>query len=63
MLPKIKVTINRIVKLVKRDDCTGLCRDCGHEQAGVEPDVRGYECGNCGLREVYGAEELLCMIA
>lgn len=37
----------------------GLCRNCGEESSGVEPDARGYECDACGSRSVYGAEECL----
>lgn len=39
----------------------GLCRHCGEESWGVEPDARGLGCDACNSRSVYGAEEaLLC---
>lgn len=44
---------------VARDDGTGICDSCGHEQAGCEPDARHYRCEDCGKFSVFGAEELL----
>lgn len=41
----------------------GYCTACGAESYGVEPDAREYECENCGEKQVYGAEELLLMVA
>ena len=38
---------------------TGICKACGEDQEGCEPDARGYECDSCGERQVYGAEELV----
>ena len=43
------------------EDMTGICRGCGYEQGGCEPDAREYECESCGERMVYGLEELLMM--
>lgn len=43
------------------DRNTGLCRACGEEAYGVEPDARKYRCESCGEHEVYGLEELLIM--
>lgn len=39
----------------------GFCLGCGQEASGVEPDARRYECESCGMRKVYGLEELLMM--
>ena len=55
-----KVTLDQILTAVA-DDYIGICIRCGNEQEGVEPDARRYECESCGMRSVYGAEELLMM--
>ena len=40
----------------------GFCIFCGEPSDNpVEPDARGYRCGACARRGVYGAEELLLM--
>lgn len=44
-------------------DNVGLCVNCGFEQDGCEPDARKYRCESCNERTVYGAEELLMMVA
>jgi hypothetical protein len=44
-------------------DNPGFCLICGHEAEGVEPDARNYECEACGAEMVFGAEELLILIA
>lgn len=44
-------------------DNPGFCLICGAEQDGCEPDARNYECEACGAEAVYGAEELLMVIA
>lgn len=41
----------------------GFCLTCGNEASGVEPDARNYECKACGEEQVFGAEELLLVIA
>ena len=58
----MKITTDRIVDALERDDYTGFCLACGEEQGECEPDARKYECENCGARKVYGAEECLIMI-
>lgn len=61
------LTLERIVEAVDRYhaslDNPGFCIACGFEQDGCEPDAREYECESCGKRKVYGAEELLLMVA
>ena len=57
------ITSERIAAAVETDDCLGFCIKCGNEAMGVEPDARGYKCESCGECGVYGAEELLMMIA
>lgn len=61
------VSTERIIDAVHRRNTTlddpGFCIKCGHEQSGCEPDAEGYECENCGQNTVYGAEELLLLIA
>ena len=39
----------------------GFCTNCGAEKSCCEPDARRYECDECGMLTVYGAEELLFM--
>lgn len=62
-----KLSVDRIMELVESNmsDCTniGICRACGFEQDGCEPDARNYLCENCQANEVFGAEELLLMYA
>jgi len=41
----------------------GFCLACGAEVLHVEPDARRYKCECCGERKVYGAEEILLMVA
>lgn len=41
----------------------GFCVRCGHEQDGCEPDARRYECEECGERAVFGASEIVLMVA
>jgi hypothetical protein len=53
------ITIERVMQLVKDDDCVGICKSCGEENYTVEPDARNYECEVCGENQVFGAEELL----
>jgi len=61
------ITENRILEAVQRYqeslDTPGFCLKCGAEAEGVEPDARAYECEACGEKAVYGAEELLFMVA
>lgn len=44
-------------------DNTGYCLACGEETQGVEPDAEGYECECCGEPKVYGAEQIVLMLA
>ena len=57
------VTLDKVMDLAQADDCRGLCVACGAEADGVEPDARRYTCEACGESAVYGAEELLMMMA
>lgn len=41
----------------------GFCIACGEDADGCEPDARRYQCEVCGQRQVYGAQEVLMMIA
>ena len=60
---KAKVTTEQIMRACSRDDYTGICLACAAEQGGCEPDAREYTCETCGEPKVYGAEELVLMIA
>jgi hypothetical protein len=61
------ITIDQVVEAVERRmtslDNPGFCIVCGAEADGCEPDARKYECESCGKRGVYGAEELLLIMA
>ena len=59
MVKKRKVSINRIIRAIERDDYIGFCVACGEEQGECEPDARNLKCENCGKHQVFGAEELL----
>lgn len=39
----------------------GFCLACGSERECCEPDARKYPCDECGMNQVYGAEELIIM--
>lgn len=58
-----KVSIAQVMDAVESGEDMGFCLACGAEAYGVEPDARKYECEECGARKVYGAEELLLMVA
>ena len=49
----------QIIDAVSRDDGTGICKSCHHEQDCCEPDARNYTCEKCGKAEVFGAEEMM----
>ena len=53
------ITSDRIRRLVQADDNLGICKACGAEATGVEPDARNYKCEECGEASVFGAKELL----
>ncbi len=57
------VTLERVMDAVEADNNIGICTACGEEQYGCEPDAHEYECESCGEKKVYGAEELLIMMA
>lgn len=42
-------------------DDYGFCLACSAEVPGVEPDIRGGKCPECGASKVYGGEELALM--
>ena len=60
---KAKVTLEQMMEAVEADDCRGFCLACGAEAYNVEPDARKYTCESCGEPKVFGAEELLIMVA
>lgn len=57
------VTIDQVLQALAADDNLGFCLDCGAEAQCVEPDARRHKCESCGQPSVYGAEELLLMLA
>ncbi len=61
------ITADRIVEACMRRgtslDNPGFCLACGADADGCEPDARRYECEACGEKQVYGAEELVMVVA
>lgn len=61
------ITLDRVVEMVERHmttlDDPGVCLICGGEAMGCEPDARNYTCEGCGAEQVFGAEELLMVMA
>ena len=60
---KPRVTIEQVMEAIESGDCIGFCLGCGAEARPVEPDARRQTCESCGMARVYGAEELLIMMA
>jgi hypothetical protein len=60
---KINVDIETVMSAIEDGDMIGFCIACGEEASGCEPDARKYTCESCGAKKVYGAEEILMMIA
>lgn len=58
-----RITVDQILAAVEADQCIGFCVACGEEHFGVEPDARNYPCDACGMRKVFGAEDLLLRLA
>jgi hypothetical protein len=58
-----KLTLDQVMEAAEKNDGTGFCIACGEEASGVEPDAHEYECESCGAKKVYGAEELLILMA
>lgn len=61
--PAVIIKLEDVVKAVEEDDNLGFCIGCGEEASGCEPDARNYPCDACGQSLVYGAEELLMVLA
>lgn len=59
------ITEQRITRAVMRYavslDDPGFCLACGLEHYGIEPDARRYPCESCGVKAVFGAEEIMVM--
>jgi hypothetical protein len=53
------ITTKRVIRLVKREDGSGICKACGKTASCCEPDARNYTCDRCDKPAVFGAEELL----
>ena len=52
---------DELLEACESDEYIGFCIKCGSDRESCEPDARKYECYNCGMHAVYGAEELLIM--
>jgi hypothetical protein len=61
------ITIDRVIEANQRYDQTldnpGFCIACGADADGCEPDAERYRCEECGCRQVYGAQQLLLIMA
>jgi hypothetical protein len=61
------LTVDRVLEAVQREatslDNPGFCTACGEEADDCEPDARKCRCASCGQHAVYGAQELLIMMA
>jgi hypothetical protein len=61
------ITEGRVIEAVEEQmfglENPGFCLACGEDADGCEPDARNYPCESCGQREVFGASEVLQMIA
>jgi predicted RNA-binding Zn-ribbon protein involved in translation (DUF1610 family) len=57
----MKIPFEDIQSAIESEKYIGFCLSCGAETDGVEPDAREYECDECGVESVYGAEEILIM--
>ena len=59
----IKLNLSRVIAAAKSGKFAGWCTKCGAKSYGVDPDAHGDECKNCKAKAVYGAEELVLMLA
>jgi len=62
-MAKPRITFEQLEAAIESDEYLGFCLACGAEHTGIEPDARRYLCEECGERRVYGAEEIMLMIA
>ena len=57
------ITTDRVLALAESQlldlENPGICKACGSEQDGCEPDARNYICESCEQPQVFGASELL----
>jgi len=58
-----KLDVDRVMAAVQADEGLGFCLACGEEVGGCEPDARNYPCPACSKNRVFGAEEVLLMVA
>ena len=61
------ITLDRVLEIAEASLTDlrnpGICKACGEDQDGCEPDARNYTCEACGAAEVFGAEELMLEIS
>ena len=57
------ITVERAIRAAEADDYLGFCILCGQEAVGVEPDAQERPCDFCDAPGVYGAEELVLLLA
>ena len=57
------VIVDAVERRMSSLDNPGFCLICGLENDGCEPDAQNYICESCGAEQVFGADELLWVIA
>jgi hypothetical protein len=58
-----RIDLDEVMRAVEADDNSGFCLACGAQADCCEPDARRYVCESCDARAVFGAEEVLIMLA
>jgi len=58
-----KVNFEQVMTAVSSGDYIGFCIKCGTKHMNIEPDARRYTCKKCNLPKVFGAQEILLMMA
>ena len=61
------ITQDRVIEVIEDAmvnlENPGFCLACGEDAYGCEPDARNYQCEYCNAMQVFGAEEVMFMIA
>ena len=62
-MKKKGLSLAKVLAAAESGESVGFCLACGSTASGVEPDARQYACERCNAKKVYGAEELVLMMA
>ena len=61
------ITVDRVMEALERDesylDNPGFCISCGEDADGYEPDAEYHECECCGMPSVFGAMQVMFIVA